>query len=77
MFHMNREERVVVNQRISYEANLVTQTQNNQFVEESRNVQLNQQCVDARRLQLNVGVDLIVHQESIDALRQEAVERHH
>ena len=59
MFHMNREERVVVNQRISYEADLVTQTQNNQFVDESRNAQLNQKCVDARRLQLNVGVDLI------------------
>ena len=77
MFQVNREERVVVNQPTSYEANLATQTQNNQFVDESRNAQLNQQFVDARRLQPNVGVDPLVHQESIDALSQEAVERHH
>ncbi len=63
--------------RNRYEVNLATQTQNNQFVDESRNAQLNQQFVDARRLQFNVGVDPMIHQESIDALRQEAVERHH
>ncbi len=74
MFQVNREERGVVNQPTSYEANLATQTQNNQFVDESRNAQLNQQFVDARRLQFNVGVDPMIHQESIDALRQEAVE---
>lgn len=55
---MNREERVVVNQPISYEASLVTQVQDNQFVDESRNAQLNQQCVDARRLQLNLLLGL-------------------
>lgn len=56
MFQVNREERFLVNQSTSYEANLATQTQKNQLVDGSRNAQLNQQFVDARHCNLMLGL---------------------
>ncbi len=77
MFQLNREERVAINQPTSSEANISTQSQTKQFVDESMSAELNQQFTDAGSLQFNVGVDPLIHQESIDMIRQEAVARHH